>query len=136
MERAKHYLSICNSAPSEMLSLIALKARETILEKNRLLVAANLQILERFMADHAGLFDWYTPDGGCIVFPRYMGAEGVEAFTARLVEEAGVLLLPSSNYHSELNEVPGDRFRIGFGRADFSEGIEAWRRFIELQIEN
>ena len=31
MERYKHYLSICNSAPSEHLSIIALKARQQIL---------------------------------------------------------------------------------------------------------
>jgi len=130
MERAKHYLSICNSAPSEMLALIALKARHTILERNRALVAANLEILERFMADHHELFDWYTPDGGCIVFPRYLGTDGVEAFAARLVEETGVLLLPSSNFRSDLNEVLADRFRVGFGRADFPEGVEVWRRFI------
>ena len=31
LERAKHYTTICNSAPSEVLARIALKARETIL---------------------------------------------------------------------------------------------------------
>ena len=35
MERYKHYLSICNSAPSEHLSMIALKAKKQILERNR-----------------------------------------------------------------------------------------------------
>ena len=38
MERYKHYLSICNSAPSERLALIALRAKETILERNRNMV--------------------------------------------------------------------------------------------------
>lgn len=42
LERAKHYTTICNSAPSEVLARIALKARETILHRNRALIAANL----------------------------------------------------------------------------------------------
>lgn len=130
MERIKHYLSICNSAPSEMLALIALRARETILARNRGIVARNLELLDAFMADHSDLFEWTTPDGGCIGYPRYLGRDGVEAFTERLVEQAGVLLLPARIYRSELCETPRDRFRIGFGRNNLAEGLEALRRFL------
>ena len=35
LERAKHYTTICNSAPSEVLALIGLRARERLLERNR-----------------------------------------------------------------------------------------------------
>ena len=45
LERYKHYLSICNSAPSERLAVIALSVREKILEKNRDLMRKNLQKL-------------------------------------------------------------------------------------------
>ena len=131
MERIKHYLSICNSAPSEMLAIIALEAREKILARNRAIVAENLEMLDGFMADYPGTFDWYTPDGGCIGYPRYKGADGVEAFTRRLVEEAGVLLLPASIYRSELGETPRDRFRVGFGRGNMAEALGAFRKFLE-----
>ena len=131
MERIKHYLSICNSAPSELLATIALEGREKILARNRAIVTENLTALGRFMADYRDLFDWYEPDGGCIGFPRYKGADGVEAFTGRLVEEAGVLLLPASVYRSELGDTPRDRFRIGFGRDNMAEALSAFRSFLE-----
>jgi aspartate/methionine/tyrosine aminotransferase len=54
-----------------------------------------------------------------VAFPRYLGAEGVENFVRRLIETAGVLLLPASVYHSELTPTPAQNFRIGFGRKDF-----------------
>jgi aspartate/methionine/tyrosine aminotransferase len=133
MERIKHYLSICNSAPSEVLAGIALRARETILARNRALVAGNLEVLARFMDDYTDLFDWYLPDGGCIGYPRYRGADGVTAFTRRLVDETGVLLLPASVYRSDLGEVPRDRFRIGYGRADMPEAINALRGFLDTR---
>ena len=131
MERAKHYLSICNSAPSEVLSVIALRAREHILGRNRQLVHDNLGILNAFFADHADLFDWKVPDGGCIGYPRYKGDDGVESFCQRLVEESGVLLLPASVYQSALNDTPNDRFRIGYGRANMAEGLDAMREYIQ-----
>lgn len=130
MERIKHYLSICNSAPSEMLAKIALEAREAILERNRAIIESNLHVLAGFMGDHADLFEWQTPDGGCIGYPRYKGADGVERFTQRLVEEAGVLLLPASIYRSALGETPRDRFRVGYGRTDMPEALDAFRRFL------
>nr|WP_063571249.1 aminotransferase class I/II-fold pyridoxal phosphate-dependent enzyme [Luteibacter rhizovicinus] len=125
MERYKHYLSICNSGPSEQLALIALKARETILERNRQIVADNLALLDTFFAEWPEHFDWHRPDGGCVAYPRYLGAGSVEAFAADLVEQAGVLLLPAEHYRSELGPTPSDRFRIGFGRADCPEALAA-----------
>lgn len=130
MERAKHYLSICNSGPSEVLALIALNASEQILERNHALIAGNLELLADFFAGYQDLFDWQVPDGGCIAYPRYKGADGVERFCQELVEQSGVLLLPASVYRSELTQTPNDRFRIGYGRANTAAGLDAMREHL------
>ncbi len=98
--------------------------------RNRDLIAGNLALLNGFFAEHAALFDWYEPDGGCIAFPRYRGEEGVEEFRARLVEEAGLLLAPAGIFHSELGPTPEGRFRIGFGRASLEAALEALRGYL------
>lgn len=130
MERYKHYLSICNAGPSEALALIALKARSTILDGHRQRIDRNLATLDDFFARWPDRFQWHRPDGACIAYPRYLGPEGVDAFATDLVEHAGVLLLPASNYRSELTTTPTDRFRIGFGRADCAEAIDALDRYL------
>jgi aspartate/methionine/tyrosine aminotransferase len=127
MERVKHYTSICGAAPSELLAQIALKARDRILERNRGLIAKNLALLAPFFTEHADLFEWYLPGGGCIGFPRYLGRDGVEEFARELVEQSGVLLLPARVYRSELGATPVDRFRIGFGRENMEAGLAALR---------
>ncbi len=132
VERYKHYLSICNSAPSERLSVIALRSRDRILERNRAIVRNNILALERFFGDYPALFEWQRPQGGCVTFPRYIGEDGVEAFCRSLVEDSGVLLLPSSIYRSELMATPTDCFRIGYGRLGvFEQGIQVMREHIE-----
>ncbi|MCW8876690.1 MAG: aminotransferase class I/II-fold pyridoxal phosphate-dependent enzyme [Kangiellaceae bacterium] len=130
LEKYKHYLSICNSAPSEQLAIIVLKNKEIILQKNRALVRENLGKLNQFFEDFPDLFSWQKPDGGCVAYPRFLGKNGVENFCKRLIEEAGVLLLPASIYRSELMHTPADRFRVGFGRENIESGLAQMSKFI------
>ena len=125
IERVKHYLSNCIATPCELLAQIALKASTRILARNRLIADRNVRLLNEFSAARADLFRWHVPDGGVVGYPRYDGADGVERFCARLVEEHGVLLLPASVFNSEVAHSPDNRFRIGFGRRDFPMGLAA-----------
>jgi aspartate/methionine/tyrosine aminotransferase len=127
--RMKDYTTICSSAPSEVLALIGLRARERVLARSREIVAANLAVLDGFFERHADALGWVRPMGGSIGFPRLVpgGPAGFSAdrFTSALVEQTGVLLLPSSTFGF------GDsHFRIGLGRADLPEAIEAVERFL------
>ncbi|MEV6977049.1 pyridoxal phosphate-dependent aminotransferase [Kitasatospora sp. NPDC093806] len=130
LERAKHYTTICNSAPSEILARIAINAREPILARNRAIIAANLPLFEDFFAEFDDLFDWRAPDGGCVAYPRYLGPDGVEALCADLIEEAGVLLMPASVFHSDLTPTPTDRFRIGLGRHDPAPALDTFASWL------
>ena len=60
----KLYTSICNSAPSEILALIALRSKDKILKRNRKVMLDNLKILESFMKRHQGLLSWVPPQSG------------------------------------------------------------------------
>ncbi len=131
--RYKHYLSICNPGPSEHLAMIALRARDKILARNRALIVKNLHTLNDFFARHPDLFDWAPPQGGCVAYPKWRGSCDVELFCKRLLLEARVLLLPASIYRSELIQTPPDRFRIGCGRQDMNEGLEAMDAWLVAQ---
>ena len=131
MERLKHYLSICSSGPSERLAIIALENRQHIFERNCAIVDQNLPKWDAFFSRYPDLFEWQRPDGSCMGFPRYLGDDGVEHFCERLVEDAGVLLLPSTIYHSELAPVIDDRFRLGYGRHGLDAGIAAMSEHID-----
>jgi len=76
------------------------------------------------------LFGWYEPDGGCVFYPRYLGADGVESFCKRLIEGAGILLVPASVYSSSLLPLPTDRFRVGFAREGMREALADLEQFL------
>ncbi len=131
MDRIKHYLSICNPTPSEFLARIALRNGESILQKNRKIIADNLTSLDVFFKEHAGLFEWKRPDGATIGFPKYLGPDGIDVFVDRLINEAGVLLLPARVYDGELFAAPRNHFRIGFGRSNFAEGLGVLNAYLK-----
>ncbi|WP_120497445.1 aminotransferase class I/II-fold pyridoxal phosphate-dependent enzyme [Kiloniella sp. EL199] len=131
MECYKHYLSICNSGPSEWLSIIALRAREQILANNRKLVKENAGKLTAFFAEFPDLFEWQVPDGGCVGFPVYKGKGTTDDFCEDLINKSGVLLLPPRIYKSDLLPVTWNRFRIGFGRKNIDEGLAAFRAYLK-----
>ena len=120
--RMKDYTTICSAAPSEVLALIALRARERVLARSREIVTSNLGVLDDFLERRADAFTWVRPRGGSTGFPRLVpgGPAGAsaDAFAARLVEATGVLLLPSTTFGF------GDaHVRIGLGRTDLPEAL-------------
>ena len=127
--RMKDYTTICSSAPSEVLALIGLRARGTVLDRSRSIVAANLEVLDAFFERRADALTWVRPKGSSTAFPRLVagGPEGAsaDAFAARLVERTGVLLLPSSTFGFGDSHV-----RIGLGRTDLPEAVGKLEAFL------
>jgi aspartate/methionine/tyrosine aminotransferase len=123
--RFKDYTTICSAAPSEVLALIALRARDTVLARSGDIVETNLALLDRFFARWSDRFTWVRPRAGSVGFPR-LTAPGVtiDDWAADLVEAEGVLLLPGSQFG-----VPGDHFRLGFGRTDLPVALERLEAF-------
>lgn len=127
--RMKDYTTICSSAPSEVLALIALRARHAVLERSRTIVSGNLTTLDAFFARRADAFTWVRPKGGSTGFPRLVpggpAGSSADAFAARLVERTGVLLLPSSTFGFGDSHV-----RIGLGRTDLPEALAKLEAFL------
>jgi aspartate/methionine/tyrosine aminotransferase len=115
--RVKDYTTICSSAPSEVLTAIALRNRQTLIDRNLAIVARNLPLLDDFFARHADTFEWVRPTASPIGFPRINGIGDVDRMCARLAER-GVLLLPGSVYDEP------SHVRVGFGRANLPEALE------------
>lgn len=121
----KHYTSICNSALSEIVSLIALRNSGHILARNNAIVTENMMHLDAFLKRHEHLFSWVRPTGGCVGFVRYHGQQNADDFCEYVRESQGILLLPGSVYH-----VNTPHFRIGFGRATMKKALSLFEKAI------
>jgi aspartate/methionine/tyrosine aminotransferase len=121
----KDYTTICSSAPSEILALIGLRAKETVLARSRSIVADNLVHLDAFFERWSDAFRWVRPRSGSIGFPELtVPGVTIDEWAAALVEAEGVLLLPGSQF-----DHPGNHFRVGFGRTDLPVALARMEAF-------
>ncbi len=119
----RDYTTICSSAPSEILALIGLRARSRIIDRAHEIISANLRVLDAFFAAD-DRFTWVRPRAGSVGFPQFLAGD-VDRFAADLVERAGVLVLPGSQFG-----YAGNHFRLGFGRRDMPTALERMREFV------
>jgi aspartate/methionine/tyrosine aminotransferase len=115
----KDYTTICGSAPSEVLALMVLRARDHIVARNRDLIRRNLDALDGALARVPGALRWSRPRAGSVGLAGLVVESSASRLCDDLLAETGILLLPSTMFDH------GDRHvRLGFGRADFADGID------------
>jgi aspartate/methionine/tyrosine aminotransferase len=115
----KDYTTICNSAPSEILGIVALRARDLIVSRNLEIIRENLGIVESFFSQHGDEFAWVKPMAGSVAFPRWLGKDSVESFCQEMLDQQSVMIVPGSIF-----DFPGNHFRVGLGRKNFAEALE------------
>ena len=123
--QARGYFTISNTPLGEALGVVALRHRETILARTREVAAGNLELLERFFAEHSDRLGWVRPAGGMTAFPWLREGGDARAF-CRSLAERGVLLVPGDCFGAP------EHFRLGFGVAErgFAEGLERLGDFL------
>jgi aspartate/methionine/tyrosine aminotransferase len=125
----KDYTTVCASAPSEILALIALRNADRVVARCMSIVLDNLPLVDAFFKEWSGLFEWVRPEGGPVAFPRLCASMPVDRFVTELVEQEGVLLLPGGFFDD-----PGNRFRIGLGRRGLPAALERLDAFVRCRL--
>ncbi|MTI79298.1 MAG: aminotransferase class I/II-fold pyridoxal phosphate-dependent enzyme [Firmicutes bacterium] len=122
----RDYTTMCNAAPAEYLSSIAVQYSEEILPQKIELARQNIKTWQQFCEQHPGVFSWIPPKGGFTAFPKIELDVNVDNFCRKLAEEYSVLLMPGSTFGSD------QHIRIGFGNnsTQFEEGLELFSKFI------
>ncbi len=123
----KHYTSICNSGPSELLAVIALRAKEKLLQRNREILSSNFLLFDAFMKRHDKTFSWIPPEGGPVALVELKLPVSVELFAEKVLEKSGILLMPGSCF-----DLPGNYFRVGLGRVNMPFVLDRFEQFLSI----
>lgn len=116
ISRFKDYTTICNSAPSEILGIMALRNRDTIVAGHLARVKKNIANLAEFIQQHDDFFSWHPPRAGSICFPKMSSVGSTAVFCRQLLENTGIMLLPSRMF-----DYGDQHVRIGLGRDNLGD---------------
>ena len=121
----KDYTSICQCAPGEILGIIALENAHRIAARNLEIVKGNLVKARDFFGRHEDIFTWFEPLAGSIAYPRLDLDEDIFRFAEEAVKEENVMIIPSTVFDQK-----NGHFRIGLGRRNFPECLDAFGRYV------
>jgi aspartate/methionine/tyrosine aminotransferase len=122
----KDYLSICNSAPSEILSIIALNHMHKFLSQNLEKIKRNTVLFAEFVAKHPTLFSFIPPKAGSTAFVKLNIQNSSLDFSEQLIEKTGIMTLPAEMY-----DYQGKYIRVGFGRRNFPEVLDQLDKYLK-----
>lgn len=118
----KDYLTHTIPLVTDRLAALGLEERDRIIAAKKEHILPNLASLEAFMAEHDEVFDFVTPTGGVVCFPRVRPSFALSAteLCRRLIQRQGVSLLPGFGFGVE------DHLRLNFGvpREPFIEALD------------
>lgn len=121
----KDYTTICNSAPSEVLALIALRHKDVLLDINLKKIKNNLSLFDEFLTRHSQIISWNRPQAGTIGFARLNINQTSYDFCEQAVKETGVMIVPS-----EMFDFGDKHIRIGFGRRNLPEVLSIFDNYL------
>ena len=119
MKRFKDYLTICNPATSEVLTLIALRNKRQLIEHNLQKILANIRLFTTFCKGHGEHVQFAPTRAGSTAFVKLSVPEPSRTFSEKLVKETGIMTLPA-----EMFEFGHAHLRIGFGRKNMEVPLE------------
>ena len=125
----KDYTTICHSAPSEILAIIALKNRNKIIDMQLRRLRRNISVLDSFFSEYGDYFQWHRPLGSWVSFPRLLFEDSASSFCEKLLKDTGVLLVPSG-----LFDFGDQHVRVGFGREDLPQVINRYAEYLDQYI--
>ncbi|MBI2029537.1 aminotransferase class I/II-fold pyridoxal phosphate-dependent enzyme [Candidatus Gottesmanbacteria bacterium] len=125
MSEFKDYTTICSSAPSEILSIIALRNKDKIIMRHLKRIERNLQLLDVFFNKFSNIFSWSKPKAGTICFPKLLINKSAYEFCEQVIKDTGIMLLPSTVYDYDDKHI-----RIGFGRENMPEVLSKLEEYL------
>lgn len=127
----KDYLSICSSAPSEVLTAIALNHSEKFITPNIEKIKSNIAFFKQAVEDGKLPFVkiFSEPAAGSVAFVEIDPAKAdyllgwqpqtALEFSDAIVEKYGIMTVPAPMF-----DYPGNYLRIGFGRENFPQVLQ------------
>lgn len=115
----RHFTSTCSNLPCQWIARELLNKRDAIIQRNNALVHRNAELLALFVKQHEKIFSYVPLKGATMAYVKLKGKQSAMAFCMEILENTGVLIVPSS-----VLEKSDEYLRIGLCRKSFPKCIQ------------
>lgn len=125
----KDYTTICNSAPSEILAIFALKNADYLFNKNKAIIKENISLTRSLFDLHNNILNWNEPEGSSIIFPNFKNGKSAKIIAQELIKKMNICITPGNLFGMEEKY-----FRIGLGRTELKTSLEKFNEYLSKYL--
>jgi aspartate/methionine/tyrosine aminotransferase len=127
VQEIKDYTTMCSSTPTQILSLVALRNHDVLLQRCQRIVWKSREVVRQFCQRHGDQLEWVEPRAGSMVFPQLLQHDSAREYCDGLLQNPGIMLLPSSLFdYGDGHPKDDSRVRIGLGRETIPISLQLW----------
>lgn len=121
----RHFTSTCTNLPCQWIADELLNKKDLIIKRNNAIVKKNAALLKPFIERHKDLFSYVPPKGATMAYVRLRNGISASAFCQKILDETGILIIPSS-----VLEDSDEYLRIGLCRENFPECLQVLEKYL------
>ncbi len=121
----RHFTSTCTNLPCQWIAGELLNKQVEIIARNNAIVKKNAALLKLFIERHSDLLSYVPPKGATMAYVRLRNGISASAFCQKLLNETGILIIPSS-----VLEDSDEYLRVGLCRESFPECLQILNKYL------
>jgi len=122
------------STPAEILSILALRAKDQILDRNIKIIKSNLKLFSYFLRKHSTKIQAILPQAGTLCYAKItIPNVTAEQLSKQLLDKYGIVLVPAlavCPLAGKQNNKFNYYVRIGFGHQLFREALQKFDEYL------
>jgi len=123
------------STPAEILSILALRSKDQLLERNIKIIQSNLKLFSDFLRKHSTKIQAILPQAGTLCYARILIPNVTsQQLSKDLLDKHGIVLVPALA-QCPLSGKQNNKFnyyvRIGFGHRIFPEVLQKFDEYLQ-----
>lgn len=124
----RHFTSTCMNLPCQWIACELMDKKDDIIKRNNAIVQNNAKLLEKLVEQHSEIFGYVPPKGATMAYVKLLNGQSAFEFCMEVLENTGVLIVPSSVLENSDNYL-----RVGLCRESFPQCVKLVNDYLDAK---
>lgn len=124
----RHFTSTCMNLPCQWVACELMDKKDDIIKRNNAIVQNNAKLLDKLVGRHPDIFGYVPPKGATMAYVKLLNGQSAFEFCMEVLENTGVLIVPSSVLENSDNYL-----RVGLCRESFPQCVKLVNDYLDAK---